>query len=54
VVSRVEPQEIAAALQNMFESDKLESWRNNAFKASEELNWQREQEVIRKVYGSLL
>jgi len=54
VVSRVEPQEIAAALQNMFESDKLEFWRNNAFKASEELNWQREQEVIRKVYEPLL
>ncbi|MFM2201241.1 MAG: hypothetical protein RL040_441 [Bacteroidota bacterium] len=54
VVSRVESQEIAAALQDMFESDKLESWRNYAFKASEELNWQREQEVIRKVYGSLL
>jgi glycosyltransferase involved in cell wall biosynthesis len=54
VVSGVEPQEIAAALQNMFESDKLESWRNNALKASEELHWQREQEAIRKVYGSLL
>ena len=54
VVSRVEPQEIAAALQDMFESDKLESWRNNAFKASEELNWQHEQEVIRKVYEPLL
>jgi len=54
VVSRVEPREIAFALQHMFESDKLESWRNNAFKASEELNWQHEQEVIRKVYASLL
>ena len=53
VVSRVEPREIASALQNMFEGGELEMWRTNARKAARELNWQREQEVIRNVYGPL-
>jgi glycosyltransferase involved in cell wall biosynthesis len=53
VVSRVEPREIASALQNMFEGGELEMWRTNARKAAHELNWQREQEVIRNVYGPL-
>ena len=53
VVSRVEPQEIASSLKQMFESGRLESWRKNALMAAQELNWQNEQEVIRKVYGPL-
>jgi glycosyltransferase involved in cell wall biosynthesis len=53
VVSRVEPREIACALHQMFESGELETWRNNAFKAAQELNWQNEQAVIRHVYSAL-
>jgi glycosyltransferase involved in cell wall biosynthesis len=53
VVSRVEPQSIASALQDMFASGNLSVWRNNALSAAKELNWQREQEVIRKVYEPL-
>jgi glycosyltransferase involved in cell wall biosynthesis len=53
VVSRVEPQEIAFSLQQMFDNGKLENWRKNALMAAQELNWQNEQEVIRKIYGPL-
>ena len=53
VVSRVEPEEIASSLKQMFDSGKLESWRKNALMAAQELNWQNEQKVIRKVYGPL-
>jgi hypothetical protein len=53
VATSVEPHEVATALQNMFDSGELDHWRKNAFKASQELNWQQEQEVIRKVYGPL-
>lgn len=53
VVTSVEPHEVATALQNMFDSGELDHWRKNAFKASQELNWQQEQEVIRKVYAPL-
>jgi glycosyltransferase involved in cell wall biosynthesis len=53
VVTSVEPHEIATDLQSMFDSGELELWRKNAFKAAQELNWQQEQEVIRKVYGPL-
>ena len=53
VVRRVEPKEIALSLKQMFDSGRLESWRKNALMAAQELNWQNEQEVIRKVYGPL-
>jgi glycosyltransferase involved in cell wall biosynthesis len=53
VVSRVEPREIASALHQMFESGELQTWRSNALKAAQMLNWQNEQEVIRQVYSSL-
>ena len=53
VVSRVEPQIIASALRDMFASGNLSVWRNNALSAANELNWQREQEVIREVYAPL-
>jgi glycosyltransferase involved in cell wall biosynthesis len=53
VVSRVEPREIATALQEMFSDENGGVWKLNALKAAKELNWQREQEVVRKVYEPL-
>ena len=54
VVRQVEPQEIAASLQQMFDGGELGEWRKNAIHASQELNWQREQEVVRSVYSAFL
>jgi glycosyltransferase involved in cell wall biosynthesis len=53
VVNRVEPREIATALQEMFSDENVGVWKLNALKAARELNWQREQEVVRKVYEPL-
>jgi glycosyltransferase involved in cell wall biosynthesis len=53
VVSKVEPTEIATALSDMLESGELDNWKRNALVAAQSLNWQREQEVIRTVYGPL-
>jgi len=53
VLSRVEPREIATALQEMFSDENGGVWKLNALKAAKELNWQREQEVVRKVYEPL-
>jgi glycosyltransferase involved in cell wall biosynthesis len=53
VVSRVEPREIATALQEMFSDEDGGVWKLNALNAARELNWQREQEVVRKVYEPL-
>jgi glycosyltransferase involved in cell wall biosynthesis len=54
VVSEVEPREIAASLQQMFDGGELGEWSKNAIQASKELNWQREQEVVRSVYSAFL
>lgn len=54
VVRHVEPQEIAASLQRMFDGGELGEWRKNAIHAAQELNWQREQEVVRSVYSAFL
>jgi glycosyltransferase involved in cell wall biosynthesis len=54
VVSKVEPQEIAASLQQMFDGGSLIVWSKNAIHAAQELNWQREQEVVRSVYSAFL
>jgi glycosyltransferase involved in cell wall biosynthesis len=54
VVSKVEPKEIAFSLQQMFDGGELGEWRKNAIHAAQELNWQREQEVVRSVYSAFL
>jgi glycosyltransferase involved in cell wall biosynthesis len=54
VVRQVEPQEIAVSLQQMFDGGSLSVWSKNAIHAAQELNWQREQEVVRSVYGAFL
>jgi hypothetical protein len=38
----------------MFNDDQLAKWKANALRAAAELNWQREQEVVKKVYAPLL
>jgi glycosyltransferase involved in cell wall biosynthesis len=53
VVSKIEPQEIAASLQQMFAGGALPIWSKNALHAAKELNWQREQEVVKRVYAPL-
>ncbi len=54
IVRQVEPRFIAEALQHMFNDDALSLWKANALRAAVDLNWQREQEVVRSVYQSLL
>ena len=53
VVSKIEPQEIAVSLQQMFDGGALPVWSKNALQAAKELNWQREQEVVKRVYAPL-
>ncbi len=53
VVSKIEPQEIAASLQHMFDGGALPIWSKNALQAAKELNWQHEQEVVKRVYEPL-
>lgn len=50
IVSQVEPSIIADALQRMFNDENLAKWKSNALLAAREVNWQQEQEVVRKVY----
>jgi hypothetical protein len=38
----------------MFDGGELSDWKKNALQASKELNWQREQEVVRSIYSALL
>jgi glycosyltransferase involved in cell wall biosynthesis len=54
VVSKVEPRDIAISLQQMFDGGELGEWRKNAIQASKDLNWQHEQEVVRRVYSAFL
>jgi glycosyltransferase involved in cell wall biosynthesis len=53
VVSKIEPQDIAVSLQQMFDGGALPVWSKNALQAAKELNWQREQEVVKRVYEPL-
>lgn len=53
IVNQVEPRSIADALLQMFNDDALSRWRTNALLASNELNWQKEEECVKKVYEQL-
>ena len=48
------PETIARMLQEMLESPEYEVWKENARKAAAELNWEREEEELRKVYAEFL
>jgi glycosyltransferase involved in cell wall biosynthesis len=46
------PQKIASKVNEIIKNkEKLERWKANTAKASEELNWEKESEVIKKVYA---
>jgi glycosyltransferase involved in cell wall biosynthesis len=53
VVSKVEPREIAQSLRYMFNDELLTAWKKNALSAAQILNWQREQQVLHRIYSSL-
>ncbi|MFM7729023.1 MAG: glycosyltransferase, partial [Flavobacteriales bacterium] len=53
IVSRVDPRVIAETLTHMFNDAELAKWKSNALRAAQEVNWQREQEVVRELYESL-
>ncbi|MFM9004738.1 MAG: glycosyltransferase, partial [Flavobacteriales bacterium] len=50
IVSQVDPPVIAETLTLMFNDAELEKWKSNALRAAQEVNWQREQEVVRELY----
>ncbi len=46
------PEKIAEKIKDiMNDKDKLKRWKTNLKKASEEMNWEKESEIIKKVYG---
>ncbi len=49
-----EPETIAMCLREMLSSPEFSLWKENAKKASHELNWEKEEEQIRKVYSQFL
>jgi glycosyltransferase involved in cell wall biosynthesis len=53
IVSDVTPEKIAQALNEMLSGNNRETWRNNARKAREVLNWQNESRVLHEVYEQL-
>lgn len=53
VVRSFEPKELAQQIQEMLHSEKVSEWRANAVKASSELTWEKESEVLGKMIDSL-
>jgi glycosyltransferase involved in cell wall biosynthesis len=53
VLPEVKPQTIAQTLREMFADPDYAMWKKNCLLARNELNWQRESEVIRSVYKGL-
>jgi glycosyltransferase involved in cell wall biosynthesis len=53
VLPEVKPQTIAQTLREMFADSDYAMWKKNCLLARNELNWQRESEVIRSVYKGL-
>ncbi|HET6993171.1 MAG TPA: glycosyltransferase [Bacteroidia bacterium] len=49
-----EPETIAMCLREMLASPDYSKWKENTIKASSELNWEKEEEQIRKVYSQFL
>jgi glycosyltransferase involved in cell wall biosynthesis len=49
IVESVEPKAIALAITNMLSSDKVSEWKANCIKASKELSWDVESEVLREM-----
>jgi glycosyltransferase involved in cell wall biosynthesis len=53
VISEVEPQLLAKKITEMLSSEKLEVWKKNCLLAREELNWNKESEVLKKMVFSV-
>lgn len=53
IVRSFEPKELAQQIQEMLHSEKVAEWRANAVKASAELTWEKESEVLGKMIDSL-
>jgi glycosyltransferase involved in cell wall biosynthesis len=53
ILPEVRPDLIAEALYEIFETDDYRLWKVNCLRAREELNWQKESEVIKKIYVDL-
>lgn len=51
LVSRLEPEHIAVKMISMFNREKQAEWRDHCRKASEELNWEKEEQQLIKVYS---
>lgn len=51
IIPLVQPDIIANALQEIFAHEDYVQWKKNCLLAREELNWQRESDVIRKIYS---
>jgi len=53
IVEKVEPQALAIAINTALNSPHYEQWKKNCLFAREELNWQKESDVLRSVYTNL-
>jgi glycosyltransferase involved in cell wall biosynthesis len=53
VIPSVEPSIIAKALKDVFAHDDYLQWKKNCSRALEELNWQHESQVIRRIYSEV-
>lgn len=53
IVEAVEPEILAKKINQMLKSPYLETWKNNCPKAREELNWNKEAEVLKKMLVSI-
>lgn len=51
LVPAVEPRQIAETIQNALESDELKEKKVNCIKAAQELNWENEEKVLRRIFS---